>query len=213
MIDANDRLPANKPDPLKTTDWLILGILVVLLAVTFPFLWWIYRPLLWAVFRIAIPLGLLAFIGYFAIRASQLGENSETASPGNGFLTTLGKIWKELMLGIRKYFKVAVGSVIVVNLLFVALVLGYTKYSRQTVTEKQMQRMTQSIARYKSELGYYPADLSALIGNDPLKREWLLDSWGGRIEYSIVKNGAGFQLLSPGADGIKGNGDDIIVTI
>ena len=46
---------------------------------------------------------------------------------------------------------------------------------------------------------------------DPLKREWYHDSWGNSIEYTVTKSGAGFQLISPGSDGVKGNNDDLTV--
>jgi hypothetical protein len=210
MMNENDRLPLDKPQPMKPTEWILLGILVLLLALTFPFLWWMYRPLIWILFRFALPLAVVVFIGYFAIRALQLGEPTQ----GDGtFARNLAKVWDEFVLLIRKYFKTVAITVIVATLVFVGSAITYTKLSKKSVTEKQLARMSQSLAKHKDQLGSYPADLAGLVGNDPLKREWYQDSWGNSIEYSITKNGAGYQLISPGADGVKGNGDDVIVSI
>lgn len=210
MINDNDRLPTDKPSAMRITDWILLGILVLLLALTFPFLWWMYRPLIWILVRYALPIAAFIFIGYFALRAFQLGEAN---GQNEKFFENLGKAWNELVLLIRKFFKRVALTIIIATLVFAGSVITYTKMSRKSDTEKQLARMARALDKHKNELGNYPANLSELIGNDPLRREWFQDAWGNKIEYSITKNGAGYQLVSAGADGVKGNGDDLTVSI
>jgi general secretion pathway protein G len=179
---------------------------VLLLAITFPFLWWIYRPLILILFRFVLPIAVLAFIGYFAVRAMQLGE---PAGPNENFSTSLKRAWSEFSSLFRKYFKTIALTLIVGTVVFVGSVLLYTKLSKGSDTEKQLARMSQALDKQKTQLGSYPSDLSGLIGNDPLKREWYKDTWGTSIEYTVTNNGGGYKLSSAGPDKVKGTGDDI----
>ncbi|HVD97871.1 MAG TPA: type II secretion system protein GspG [Cytophagaceae bacterium] len=206
MIDANDPLPIDKPEPMKPGDKILLGFLILMLLLTFPFLWWIYRPLLWLLFRVALPIGLIIFLGYFALRALQLGERS--SMEGNGFGQNLQKSWTEFVNLLRKYFRKVALTIVAVTILFVGSVLVYTSYSKTSVTEKQLSRTAQALVKYKNHFGNYPQNLSELIGNDPLKREWYQDAWGNQVEYTVSANS--FTLTSYGKDGIKGNEDDVV---
>ncbi len=209
--DDDDRLPLDKPKPMKTTDKILLGILILVLLVTFPFIWWIYRPLIWILFRFVLPVGIIGFIAYFAFRALRLGDVNGSL-PGEGsFSQKLGVAWREFIFVVRKYFKTVALTAIVFILVFVVSAIAYTKSSRRAVTQKQMDRTAQALSKHKNHYGNYPANLAELIGNDPLKREWLRDAWGNPIEYSLTKNGLGYSLISPGADALTGNGDDVVV--
>ena len=165
----------------------------------------------WFFIRFVVPISALVFIGYFAFRYKQLGEPAGRAVQGP--MQTIGKIWTELIYVVRKSFKTIVLTIIVFTILSVGSIIAYTSYSKKSVTEKQLARMSQAIAKHKNQLGNYPVDLAELVGNDPLKREWFKDSWGNKVDYAVTKNGKGFQLTSPGADGVMGNGDDLVSSI
>ncbi len=213
MIDANDRLPTHKPEPLKPSDWILMGILILLLVFTFPFLWWIYRPLLWVIFRVALPLAAVAFIGYFALRAFRIGESSGPELHKNDFLQNLQAVWGESIAALRRSFKTVALSIIGGTLVFVVSVTVYTHFAKKSRTENQMNRTAQALVKYKNHYGSFPADLATLIGNDPLKREWFQDVWGNQMLYVSTKNGQGYTLTSLGADGKTGTSDDLTVSM
>jgi hypothetical protein len=206
----DEPLPTNKPQPMRTTDWLLLGILIVMLLSSLPFLWFIYRPLLWIFFRFALPVGIVVFIGYFGLRALKLGEIRGNGPDNDEFREKLHHFWIDFSALVRKSFRKVALAVILVTVVFVACAIGYTRYSRKGLTEKQLARMSQSLEKYKAHYGVYPNGLAELIGTDPLKREWYHDAWGNKVEYSLTNNGLAYTLKSAGADGVVGNEDDLI---
>jgi hypothetical protein len=205
--ETNDHLPLDKPEPMKRTDWILLSILILVLLVTLPFIALFYMPIFWALLRFLLPLAALGFIIYFALRFTQLGKTMETGSGET--LNVLRKIGIESIILLRKSFRKIALTVIIAIVVGVVAILVVKEYTKRNVTQKQMLRMAQSIAKYKAAYGQYPLGLAELIGNDPLKREWLQDTWGNGMEYSLTKNGAGYKLSSPGADGKPGSADDL----
>ena len=197
----NDNLPTDKPNPMKKTDWVLLTIVILLLLLSFPILWRLYRFL--------IPLVVIGFIVYVIFRFIKTKENASVIS--QGVLQNFTSVWIEIKTLVRTFFRRIVLTSSVVIVLAVLVLLSYGHYSKSSVTEKEMALMTQSLAKYKSHFGYYPAGLAELIGNDPLKKEWLQDSWGNQMAYKVSKDGLGYKLSSPGVDGKIGNGDDLIL--
>lgn len=212
MLDDHQPLPANNPSPMRTTDWLLLGILIVMLLSTLPLLWFLYLPLFWAFFRIVLPVGIVVFIGYFGLRALKLGEKRGNGPDNDEFIEKANHFWEDFFALVRTSFKPVALTVIVVTIVFVACAVGYTRYSRKGVTEKQFARMAQSLEKYKAHYGVYPNGLAELIGTDPLKREWYQDAWGNKVEYTLSNNGVSYTLKSAGADNSPGNEDDLTIT-
>ena len=200
MDNDNDGLVTNKPEPMKSLDWILFAFLVLSFLVTF--------PLLFRIYRFFIPLLLVGGLVYFGIKFFQLTNASENKAGDTS--SDLAKVWYTILAIVRKQFRVFVISGICIVGVSVALILAFNQYSKSSVTEKLMNRMIQAAEKYKSQLGYYPSSLTELIGNDPLRREWYQDSWGNTIIYTIKKEG-GYRLSSSGADGAAGNSDDLIL--
>lgn len=76
-------------------------------------------------------------------------------------------------------------------------------------TQKEISEMTDRMNHWNERLGYYPADLNELIGNDPIKQDWAKDAWKKPYKFEITTNGKGFSIISAGADGKFGTSDDI----
>ena len=200
MDNTNDRLVTNKPEPMKNTDWILLTILVLLLLITFPILFRIYRFFL--------PIAALGLIVYFIIKFVQLGN-----IPGNtpeGSTENFTKVWSMFTDVIRKQFRVVMISSIIAVVISVVGILIFNQYSKTGATEKEMSKISQGLEKYKNHHGAYPTGLTELIGNDPLKREWYQDSWGNEMSYTTTKSG-GYRLISRGTDGKAGTVDDLIL--
>jgi hypothetical protein len=200
MKEIDDNLNTTKSEPMKKGDWFLLAILILLLLLSFPVLWRLYRFL--------IPLAAVGFIGYFAFKFMQLGQHTEGNDNGSQNFT---KVWTGFVVFLRAYFRAIALTVISMIVVAVTVILVYGHYSKGNVTEKEMEQMTQSLAKYKSHSGQYPAGLTELIGNDPLKRDWFLDSWGNEMDYKVNTDGLGYTLSSSGADGKLGTADDIVI--
>ncbi len=198
MDNNNDRLVTDKPEPMKNIDWILIGILVLLLLITFPVLIRIYR--------FFIPLVFVGLLIYFVVKFIQLGKIS--SSNPDGTSPDFAKVWTEITCIIRKQSRVVVISSIFTVTIAVAVILVFNQYSKSGLTENRMNRMAQAMEKYKSHLGYYPASLTDLIGNDPLKREWYQDCWGNNMGYTLTKEG-GYRLSSVGGDGKDGTSDDL----
>ncbi len=207
MDETNDHLPIDKPTPMKKTDWILLAILILVLLVTLPFIWVLYMPIVWALIRFLVPFAALGFILYFAIRFTQIGKIVESGSDDTSRIVS--KIWAEAIAFIRKAFRPIAYTVISVLVIGVTAALLVKQFSKGSDTEKEMSRMALGLSKYKNAYGHYPANLAELIGNDPLKREWLQDTWGNGMDYTLTKNGAGYKLNSPGADRKVGTADDL----
>ena len=186
---------------MKKLDWVLLALLFLLLLVSFPVLWRVYRFL--------IPAAAFCFIVYFAFRFLQLGKN--TNFPSEGFSGNFTKIFAGFITAVRRSFRMIAVVIISCVILFVVIILFYNQYSKKDLTEKQMAKMTEYLSKYKTQHGKYPEDLAALIGNDPLKREWFHDSWGNELYYKASKDGLSYRLSSSGADGKKESSDDLIL--
>jgi hypothetical protein len=200
MNEIDDNLNTNKPEPMKKGEWFLLGILILLLLLSFPVLWRLYRFL--------IPLAAVGFIGYFAYKLMQLGNNVEGNNNGSqNFI----KVWTAFIIVLRAYFRKMAFTAITMLVVAVTVILVYGHYSKGNDTEKEMEQIAQSLEKYKIHSGQYPTGLAELIGNDPLKRDWFLDSWENVMYYNSNADGLGYTLSSQGADGKLGTADDLVV--
>lgn len=199
MDDNNDRLVTEKPEPMKKMDWILFGILILLLLVTF--------PVLFRVYRFMIPLALLGLLAYFGVKIFQLGKSSGN-NPEKG-TTDFTTLWYQMMnLFITKIRAIAITGIIMI-VLSVGLILLFNNYSKAELTEKRMDKMAQALEKYKSHLGNYPSGLSDLIGTDPIRREWYQDAWGNAMTYNLSKEGS-YKLVSAGPDGKSITNDDLV---
>jgi len=106
-------------------------------------------------------------------------------------------------------------SIMVISVLVIGTLSAFLffTYQRTSIfpkkTEKEISEITQRMEKWKEKFGKYPTDLNELIGNNPMRQEWKTDSWNRPYQYSVSKNGIGFQIVSAGADGKFETKDDI----
>jgi len=103
--------------------------------------------------------------------------------------------------------------------------------AKNTLAEAQVQKITQALEVYRLDNGRYPTSdqgLDALVRepqSEPAPRRYppggyvklrdIQDPWGGKLQYEAPgrTNTFGFDLCSPGPDGVPANGagdsDDI----
>jgi len=89
---------------------------------------------------------------------------------------------------------------------------GATDEWRAWATGARARLVAAEAERQRREFGVPPVDSETLIeraglGERRQIRDALTDAWGNRIAYVAV--GDGFELVSPGADGKPGGGDDV----
>jgi hypothetical protein len=82
-----------------------------------------------------------------------------------------------------------------------------------TETEKvemtsDMVTMAIAVKGYETENGYLPATLDDL----GLKSTTMSDPWGRPYGYHLLDERPGFDIVSPGADGVHGTADDVRLT-
>jgi hypothetical protein len=84
-------------------------------------------------------------------------------------------------------------------------------YFKARSTKKEMTEVTEALNQYKSHLNKYPENLQQLIGNNPLKKEWLSDEWKNPYTYTIPADSQNFSLTSQGKDGQLKTEDDLVL--
>jgi hypothetical protein len=80
-------------------------------------------------------------------------------------------------------------------------------YFKARSTEKEMTEMTEALNKYKYHTKKYPENLRQLVGNNPLKKDWLTDQWGNSYKYKVMPGG--ITLASFGKDGKENTDDDL----
>ena len=86
--------------------------------------------------------------------------------------------------------------------------------SRRRTTLESFQKLATGIATFRQRTGAAP-DASEIVAlTNILHPAYMadlvrLDAWGRPIRYEVV--GAGFRLLSDGADGVRGTSDDVLL--
>ncbi len=200
MDSIDNDVDTRKDPPMKNWDWLLITLLVLILLITFPVLWRVYRFLL--------PLAAVGFTVYFIIWFFNASKNDIRLPDGT--MQNFTAIWSQFRSALRRSFRAVSITIISVLLISVVAILVYGKLSQEKDTTKKMTRMKESLEKYKSHHNQYPAGLAELIGNDPLKKEWYQDSWGNEIVYKATKDGQGYELRSSGPDGKLQTEDDLV---
>ncbi|MEY8848598.1 hypothetical protein AB9K26_07270 [Psychroserpens sp. XS_ASV72] len=77
------------------------------------------------------------------------------------------------------------------------------------VTLEKIAEIQMILEKEKNDLESYPANLTDIIRNNPLRKDITLDYWKNEFFYEQTENGMGFVLISKGKDGILGTDDDI----
>jgi hypothetical protein len=82
------------------------------------------------------------------------------------------------------------------------------KLAEISKTKIAMAKLSAALEVYNVEKGSYPEDIKTLEP-DYIPSTDIKDAWGHKIVYKHRRN-QGYQLISPGPDGIKDTDDDII---
>ena len=64
----------------------------------------------------------------------------------------------------------------------------------------------------KKYSGYYPKELAAIIRNNPLRKNIILDGWKNEFSYTLSKDSLNYTLISLGKDEKLNTSDDIKIT-
>ncbi|WP_136482365.1 type II secretion system protein GspG [Cognatitamlana onchidii] len=113
---------------------------------------------------------------------------------------------------IQKYF-LQPSSIMVLSVLIIGSLGAFLFFSYQRTsifpekTKKEITEMSDRMEKWNEKFGKYPTDLNELIGNSPIRQEWIKDSWNRPYQYSVKENG--FLIVSAGSDGQFGTKDDI----
>jgi hypothetical protein len=73
------------------------------------------------------------------------------------------------------------------------------------LTTKRLRDVQVAVDAFRERHGAYPSSLDELR----LEKRYRLDGWGRRIV--LRTSGRGYSLVSPGADGIQGTQDDVVI--
>ena len=110
---------------------------------------------------------------------------------------------------IRKTLLYSLGAILAVVVLSIGITLVGTSVFNEKDTEKKCMNVVEYLNKYKSHSNTFPADLEKMIGNSPVRREWIKDGWGNPLIYSVTDNGNDFLLQSKGKDGKENTSDDL----
>jgi hypothetical protein len=83
-----------------------------------------------------------------------------------------------------------------------------SKLKEISETQSNMIKLSAALEVYNVEKGSYPEDIKTLEP-DYIPSTDIKDTWGNKIVYQLDRK-QGYQLISPGPDGIKDTDDDII---
>ena len=84
-------------------------------------------------------------------------------------------------------------------------------YLKPSQTKSEMTRISISVKNYVDKTNEMPKSLLKLIGNNPVKKTWLIDSWQNPYKYEFHGENR-FTIISAGKDELFETPDDIIVT-
>ena len=115
---------------------------------------------------------------------------------------------------IQKYF-LQPSSIIVIVVLVIGSLSAFLFFSYQRAsifpekTKKEISEMSDRMENWNEKFGQYPTELNELIGNSPIRQDWVKDAWNRPYKYAITENGKRFLITSAGSDGKFGTEDDI----
>jgi Ca2+/Na+ antiporter len=178
-------------------DKFLVLLIIILLLVTF--------PLVRSFYIFLIPLLIFLGGGYLLMRVwRSASHNSE-----NGESTSSSDWWSDFVIHLKDTLRVVFYMEIALLLIFAGSVFAFQYYAKEKDSQRQLTQMSLSLAKYKHAHGRYPDNLLEIIGNDPLKRDWLRDAWGNPVEYRVLEGGRSFVLRSAGSDGTLDTSDDL----
>jgi len=100
---------------------------------------------------------------------------------------------------------------VVVSLMLMLGACGRGPSAKVATTQWLIEGLSADVQRFRQERGVLPRGLWSPGGKDPscLERtEATLDTWAGPIVYTVI-GGSRFELMSLGADGVRGGeGED-----
>ena len=111
---------------------------------------------------------------------------------------------------LKQIFKIVMISAIGLLVAVVGFFIFSQNHFKEQNTITRSKEIVASLNSYKAELKTYPKSLTELIGNNPIRGEWIKDCWGN--EYSYIGSESSFILVSKGADGIINTADDLKYT-
>jgi len=93
-------------------------------------------------------------------------------------------------------------------------IIAAVNESRRRTTMESFQKLAAGIEVFRQRNGASPNASEIVALTNILHPTYMsdlvrLDAWGRQIRYEVV--GAGFRLLSDGADGVRGTADDILL--
>ena len=93
-------------------------------------------------------------------------------------------------------------------------IIAAVNESRRRTTMESFQKLATGIEVFRQRNGASPNASEIVALTNILHPTYMtdlvrLDAWGRQIRYEVV--GAGFRLLSDGADGVRGTADDILL--
>ncbi len=114
----------------------------------------------------------------------------------------------------QKYF-LRPSAIMVIGVLVIGSISAFLFFTYQRIsiypekTTKEISEMSDRMENWNEKFGQYPTDLNELIGNSPIRQDWIKDAWNRPYKFAIMENGKGFLISSAGSDGQFGTDDDI----
>ncbi|MCU0428703.1 MAG: hypothetical protein MUF42_01910 [Cytophagaceae bacterium] len=138
---------------------------------------------------------------YLILQSQSIDMFIKDPSTASALKSALGKS--------RKLIRFLVLGLAGIMTLSLALFLVSREYLRRSETQEEVQKIYDASLRYKNATGNFPSGLEQVCGNDPLKREWLMDGW--EKPYVLSADGSVISVRSGGSDGKFKTDDDIVV--
>jgi hypothetical protein len=96
----------------------------------------------------------------------------------------------------KKIFLYPLLGTIAIAVIAIGGELIFSNYFKGRSTKKEMIEIADAIGKYKYHQNKYPQDLQQIIGNNPLRKEWISDQWEKPYKYSVSPDGQNFLLIS-----------------
>jgi hypothetical protein len=106
--------------------------------------------------------------------------------------------------------KIEFASIILVVIAIFGFVFIIHPMMNNNSTEEKLSEISAILEDEKEVLGVYPEDLKAIIRNNPLRRNLIIDAWDTEVQYQLLNDGKTYKLFSIGNDRKANTKDDII---
>jgi general secretion pathway protein G len=105
----------------------------------------------------------------------------------------------------KKLFLYPLIAIIGIAIIAIAGEFILSDYFKGRSTKKEMTEIADAISKYRYHQNKFPQDLQQIIGNNPLRKEWISDQWEKPYKYSVSPDGQNFLLVSQRNNGAKDN--------